>query len=91
MVQHEQLEEHFFEIHKRGDRLFTRLYDVWHEDEELMDIIEQDRIELMTNKRKIINDLREKKNEMLKEKRELSYAEEELYDLKRAIDREEEA
>lgn len=70
LVQHEQLEEHFFEIHKRGDRLFTRLYDVWHKDEELMDIIEQDRIELMTNKRKIINDLREKKNELLKEKRD---------------------
>lgn len=90
LSEHEEMEQYFFELNQRGARLFDRLYDAWHEDEELKITIEQGRVELGQYERKITYDLENKKQELLNQKRELSLVEENLYEMKRLMEQEEE-
>ncbi|MEI3614674.1 DUF3958 family protein [Pseudogracilibacillus sp. SO30301A] len=87
LAEYEQIENHFLEINNQGEHLFARLYDVWHGDEELANAIEYDRLELQQCKRQILHELDSKKNEILKERQELFYLEDDLYELKRSIER----
>lgn len=87
LAEYEQIENQFFELNNQGEHLFERLYNVWHEDEELANAIEYDRQELQHCKRQILHDLDSKKNELMKERQELFYLEENLYELKRSIER----
>src|SRR5690625_711028 len=71
LIEHEDIVQRFFELNKKNDRLFARLYDYWQHDEELGHVIVQDKIEVERCYRQISNELDDRKKELHKIKQDL--------------------
>src|SRR5699024_12474236 len=79
LKQHDQLEQDIHELNAKGKRVVNELSDTWGEDQRMALEVDQNRKELLYNERRIREELEEKKESLLKEKRELYDLEEELF------------
>lgn len=77
--QHEQFEQDIHELNVRGRRLFNELSDTWGKDKKLALEINHNKSELLSHERKIQFKLEDKKEGLLKEKRQLFDLEEQLF------------
>ena len=82
-------ERDFFELNKQGTRILDSLYKTWETDTELIHVINDNRIELQHYKKRIINEIEQNREMLIKEKKRLYNQEEDLYTLKRTIIQEE--
>lgn len=79
LKQHDQLEQDIHELNTKGKRLFNELSDTWGKDQRMALEVDQNKNELLYNERRVRFELEEKKESLLKEKRELYDLEEELF------------
>src|SRR5699024_10097593 len=77
--QHDQLEQDIHALNAKGKRLYNELRDTWGKDQRMALEVDQNKNELLYNERRIGFELEEKKESLLKEKRELYDLEEELF------------
>lgn len=82
-------EQDFFEVDKRGIRMLDRLYNTWKADNELGQMIHDNRVEIQHYNRRIINEIEQKREKLIEEKIRMYNQEEDLYTLKRTILQEE--
>ena len=82
-------EQDFFEVDKRGIRMLDRLYNTWKADNELSQMINDNRVEIQHYNRRIINEIEQKREKLIEEKIRMYNQEEDLYTLKRTILQEE--
>lgn len=82
-------EQEFFELDKQGRRMLERLYNTWKADNELIQMINDNRVEHQHYNKRIINEMEQKKEKLIEERIRLYNQEEDLYMLKRSILQEE--
>lgn len=82
-------EQDFFELNKQGTRMLDSLYRTWKADNELIHMINDNRVEIQYYRRRIINEIEQKREKLIEEKKRLYNQEEDLYILKRTIIQEE--
>src|SRR5699024_669363 len=79
LKQHDQLEQDIHELNAKGKRLFNELSDTWGKDQRMALEADQNKNELLNNERRSRFELEEKKESLLKEKREVYDLDEELF------------
>src|SRR5699024_9482872 len=79
MRQHDQIEQNIHELNGKGKRWLNELSDTWGKEQRMDVEVDQNKNELLYNERRIRFELEEKKESLLKEKRELYDLEEELF------------
>jgi erythromycin esterase-like protein len=78
-------EQDFLEFNRQDIRMLNSLYNTWKADNEMNHMINDNRIKLQHCKRKIINEMEQKREKLIADKKRLYKQEEDLYTLKRAI------
>ncbi|MGF9964543.1 DUF3958 family protein [Bacillus rhizoplanae] len=84
----EQTEVDFYEWKGRSGRLFDRILETWHNDRELRQFFHNMRQDAGQIERKLAHELEDQKETLLKEKRNLSNLENDLYHQRQKLARE---
>ena len=83
LTAHEQLEQEIHVIDTKERTIWNRLYECWGKDRKVSLSLDQFRVELDHNRRKVSNYMEHEKQVLLGKRRDLHNTEDRLYELKR--------